>query len=175
MINCTALQLTSFKEPETSETKVEIDDHIGFAFIAPSGALGNGHLFLQDDKTVAFIELSIDLSSGRLTGATLVGSPLINESTRFVSLDKIPKKNGLPVFGNHNFDKNAVMPRSKYIVTLSLIMLHDGFVIECGDCAPDSILTCGRVQFLFTRNILVGIAAIELTVAEMAAFKRSLG
>ena len=175
MINCTALQLTSFKEPETSETKVEIDDHIGFAFIAPSGALGNGHLFLQDDKTVAFIELSIDLSSGRLTGATLVGSPLINESTRFVSLDKIPKKNGLPVFGNHNFDKNAVMPRSKYIVTLSLIMLHDGFVIEYGDCAPDSILTCGRVQFLFTRNILVGIAAIELTVAEMAAFKRSLG
>jgi hypothetical protein len=175
MINCSTLQLTSFKEAETSETKVEIDEHIGFAFIAPSGALGNGHLFLKDDKTGAFIELSIDLSSGRLTGATLVGSPLVNESIRFLSLDKVPQKKGLPVFGNHNFDQNAVMPRIEHIVTLSLIMLQDGFVIECGNSAPDSIVTCGRVQFLFARNILVGLAVVELTIAEMAAFKRSLG
>jgi hypothetical protein len=175
MSGAEALQLTSFKENETSGTQVEIDEHIGFAFVAPSGALGNGHLFLQDDKTGSFVELSIDLSSGRLTGATLVGCPLKIASKNIPLLDKVPQKTGVPVFGNHGFDQNAVMPRIDCNTTLLLTMLDDGFVIQCGESSPDSVLVCGRARFLFMRNILVGLGAVGLTMTEMAALSHSLG
>lgn len=170
-----ALQLTSFKENETFGTQVEIDEHIGFAFVAPSGALGNGHLFLKDDKTGAFVELSIDLLSGRLTGVTLVGSPPKSASKNIPLLDKAPQKTGVPVFGNHGFDQNAVMPRKDRNTTLLLTMLSDGFVIQCGESRPDFLLVCGRARFLFAKNMLVGIGAVGLTMTEMTAFSRSLG
>jgi hypothetical protein len=175
MIDYGALQLTSFSENEISETRVEIDEHVGFGFIAPSGALGSGHLFLKDDKTSAFLELSIDLSSGRLTGAILIGCPLPKEAKNSLSLDKLHKKNGLPIFGNHNFDHNAVMPRVDHNVTLSMTMLNDGFVIECGNAIPNSVLICGRARFLFAKNILVGLGAVGLSALEIDAFSRSLG
>jgi hypothetical protein len=166
-----SLRLTGFKPDETVRTLVTIDTHVGFDFSAPTGAAGKGHIFLRDVSSAAFVELSIDLSSGRLSGVTLVGSV---PAGRDLHLGSLKHSAGLPVFGNHGFDVDAVMPSRNEDAALSTAIGSDYLFIRLSDDAPDELVACGRAVFLFSKHVLVGVGATSLTSVEMNAARQSI-
>ena len=166
-----SLRLTGVKGDDITRTTVTIDPHVGFDFAAPGGAGGQGHIFLRDPLSDAFVELSIDLSSGRLCGATTVGTMPVGANVR---LDHLPTTHGLPIFGAHGFDRDAVMPAHDVVAALSVVIGSDTILLCWTADLPDARVTCGRAMFLFLDQTLVGMGAQSLTAAEIKLARQTL-
>ncbi len=171
MTTRSTLRLTGCKPDESLRTNVVIDAHIGFDFSAPTGVGSTGHIFCRDASSATFVEISIDLSSGRLCGATLIGSL---QSGADVDFGLLKRLEGLPVFGDHGFQADAVMPSRDVKVMLSLAVGGDHMVFRLSTDKPDTVMGCGRAVFLFSDNCLVGVGATSLTAAEIRTARQNI-
>ena len=170
--------LTDIKRGEEGATSVVIDYYAPFTFEAPSGAGGSGLVFLTDEADATgstFVELFLDLSSGRLCRAVLIGKPTILTLPPSARLSRIKSENGVPVFDLTGLDRDAALPELRLAAPLTLALEADGFTIFCDPSPPDQMVICGRAQFRFAARRLVGLGAKALSGAEMAELRESLG
>jgi hypothetical protein len=169
--------LIDIKHGEDGATSVAVDYYAPFTFEAPRGAGGSGLIFLtdvQDTTGSTFVELFIDLSSGRLCRAVLIGKPEMLTLPMSARLSKPKKVDGLPAFALTGLNRDATLPELRIPVSLGLVMHPDGFTVICDAATPDQVVACGRAQFFFAAKRLVGVGASGLSTSELAELREAL-
>jgi hypothetical protein len=172
MISVNPLLLTGCLLTEVLHTSVDIDPHIIFNFNAPQSVMGAGLLFLRDVNG-ALVELMIDQQSGRLCGASLTIAPPKLENSLPIRAEALARKQGLPVFGHHGFDRDDIMPRRDRQSSISAILAGDMLTILIDTAQPDTIILCGRALFLLSNGVLTGLGAADLTISERSTIRQS--
>ena len=162
------LRLTGVWPGETGT--VDSDEYVPFSFCATPGPFGNGLVLLYDPEDASsMIELKVNLVSGRLTGATLVGFGGAPAEIPDDALAGLAEETGLPVFAQHGFDEDAIMPTCRLTAPISYARAPGTHLIGIAAAPPDRLVRCGAPFFLFRDDRLIGFGATGLRDVQSAA------
>lgn len=146
---------------------VSCNPYIPLSFEAPRGEAGPGSLHIYGPTRESLIELTMELATGRLRGATLV-----SYADEVRSLDgaawRLPALEGLPLVALDGFDRQATLPRQERRAAIRLFVGRDSVLVRFGRASAQSLVRCGRARFLFADGALVGFGAEGLTSYEVA-------
>ncbi len=110
----------------------------------------------QDDRTL--VDLGIDMSTGRLTGATLVTTSVdMGDVSR--KADTLAIRHGIPCFSTEKFDHESFAPSAEIVTT---IHVHDDaqrLSVYWGDQLPDAKILCGEAVVFLRNEMMIGFGA----------------
>lgn len=151
---------------EVGSTSLEVDPYAPLTFRSPAGT-GNGFLFIGKGSCLPFVELWVDLSSGRLTRAALVGSVVRQVARATPRL--VPRESGLPALDTSAFPTDS---HSAPIIELDDVVTVDiegsALFARWSQASADFAISCGRAIFLVTADQLSGFGVTDLTAEERA-------
>lgn len=136
------------------EPVLEGDEHIPLQYRTPKTLGRTGYVFVVEAGGSGYVELALDLPTGRLVGATVVSPP--DAAGGPLDLGGLPTWEGAPLFEAPAFDPEAAPFRRRTTERMSRHPLGEGLLIRLGDAAPDRLLRAGDAVFLFAGRRLSG-------------------
>lgn len=156
--------VTGVKPGETGS--VEIDDYVRFSFESPAGTAGIGTIaYLEGDASLA--EVSVDLATGRLRGATLVIYGRTAKTIAASFLSRLPISAGLPLLSAAQFDHGEAVSRVQVIGPFDLLRGPGIGLVQLHPGQPDRMIQCGAAVFPLVGDTLWGFGAIGLSEADV--------
>ena len=153
----TLLKLLDTRPGETGQ--VSSDDYVPISLTFASGAGGTATVIAKNGDGSTLVDIGIDLSSGRITRAALVG-----ESSDVRLLDpellRLPSRAGLPMFDTGIFPSGALTSNVEWHTSIHIERNGEVILVRLTDAAPDRRLTCGDAHFLLSGDDLVGFGGI---------------
>jgi hypothetical protein len=161
------LRVTAIEDVAKAKSIVNIDPYIPISFRSRSQPIGGARYIRLGDFKTQLLELQFPAESLTLSGFTVVSG---QGSARGVLAGDGPSSSGLPVIR---------MPEGQVFSDASRIQRLDigtNFTVSCADGQADIALGAaetfnrkvvyGRVQFLLSDDVLVGLRVVDLVDKE---------
>ncbi len=116
------------------------------------------NVIIRNDDGTALIECGIDMSTGRLTRATLVMAPAQADGLAAISVPRVTRL-GIPRFSTARFDDDAPAPAAELICPILVADDAQRLVARWGDAPADTKLLCGEAYVLLSGETMIGFGA----------------
>jgi hypothetical protein len=135
-----------------------VDPYIPLDLAFPPGVGAIATVIIRSEDNRSLVDLGIDMSTGRLTRATLVMAPVVDDQI-LVATSNAALCHGIPCFATAKFNPDSFAPTGEIVTTLRATNDETMVAVLWGDQMPDAKLLCGEGFILLRDNVMIGFGA----------------
>lgn len=116
------------------------------------------NIVIRNKENTALIEIGIDMSTGRLTRATLVMAGAAT-GERPAAEESLALRQGVPVFSTVRFNDNEIAPAAEMMCPIAVADDGQRLVARWGGSAADTKMLCDEGYVLLAGGKMIGFGA----------------